>query len=75
MWTKAQALMFAKQIASSDIGASWKFLVPRVRDALLDSKVMSVVFSQRAPLEIEHIRQLRAGISAALRNLGYSISD
>jgi hypothetical protein len=55
--------MFAKHFARSDNGLAWWAFVDDVREALIDTFVLNIVFSQdKGEVGIEDIRALRARI-------------
>jgi hypothetical protein len=45
-WNPKQVKEFAKQIRTSEIGKAWQFLVPEVRHAVVEAKILAIVRMQ-----------------------------
>lgn len=45
-WNPKQVKEFGKQIRTSEIGKAWAFLVPEVRHAVVEAKILAIVRMQ-----------------------------
>jgi hypothetical protein len=58
-WNKPQVKEFAKQIKTSEIGKAWHVLVPALRHAVVEAKILAIVRMQdRDSLPMEAIMDL-----------------
>lgn len=64
-WDKDQVKLFAKSI-KKDLGQAWDFMVPKVREAMVDSFIMRIIFSQRGDVPINDVKVLRQDLLVAL---------
>lgn len=64
-WDKAQVKLFAKTI-QKDLGQAWDFMVPKVREAMVDSFIMRIVFSQRGDVPVNDVKALRRDLLVQL---------
>lgn len=42
-WNQRQIALFADQIEKSDAGRAWDFLVPAIRHAVVEAKILTIV--------------------------------
>lgn len=63
MWTKLQIKCFAKEIRTSEVGKAWAFLVPDIRHAIVEAKVLTIVCGlDRKSIDVETIQNLRTDL-------------
>lgn len=66
-WSIGQAKQFVRELRQH-VGDGWAWLTPEVRLALVDQKVISVVFGQeREEVRIDDIRMLRLNMLSAAK--------
>lgn len=66
-WSTKQAKHFAGELRKH-VGDGWTWLTPEVRIALVDQKVLSVVFGQeREDVRIDDVRRLRMEMMVAAK--------
>ena len=65
-WDASQIKVMAKQLRK-DIGGGWKWLVPEVRSAIVDSRVLSIVQGQhKESVPRAEIRELHNALHAEM---------
>lgn len=58
-WNAQQVKEFAKSIRKSDAGIAWGFLVPEIRHAVVEAKILSIIRGQeRETVPMEAIDDL-----------------
>jgi hypothetical protein len=66
-WGRPQIKEFAKSIRKSDVGLAWAFLVPAIRHAIVESKILSIIRGQdRDSIPMEAIMDLSAMLHAEM---------
>lgn len=64
-WDKDQIKLFAKTIRK-DLGQAWDFMVPQVREAMVDSFILRIIFSQRGDVPVNDVKTLRHNLLVQL---------
>lgn len=67
-WSNEQVTLFAKRFANSAEGFAWWAFVEEIREALIDTFVLGLVFSQKGEIRIEDIKSLRKRLVDELAN-------
>jgi len=64
-WSDDQVAAFAKQIRK-DLHQAWDFMVPTVREGMVDSFIMRIIFSQKGEVAVHDVRVLRERLTEKL---------
>lgn len=68
-WSKQKAEIYAKEV-EKEAGGAWTYFDPRVKEAMLDYKVMGIVLRYEGDISVDYIRVLRSNIATAMADLG-----